>query len=682
VSARSSSETPATADPEFLRLFATEAEERLAHLSCDLLALEAGGDNADLVASMFREAHNLKGAAAVVGLPDLASLAHAVEDALDGLRRGERQPDGTFSDAVLAAIDAFGAMLPEAIEGVDVSERATEVARTLSERSTPDAPAEPPTAPAGDPRPTAGRRGRADESLRVPLSRLDELSRLAGEAETARLRVGTLVRESMHDDPETIDGFRDLGRSLAALQDETLLARMVPLSSIAGSLQRAVRDVARTGGKRVRWEVRGEETELDRRVLERLVDPLLHLVRNAVDHGIEPPEERERAGKQAEGHVALHAMQLGSDIVVTVTDDGAGIDLARVRDEAAKTDPGARSLSDEDATALVFRPGLTTTMRASEVSGRGVGLDVVRTELDAVRGRVEVRSVAGAGTEFRIAVPITLSVVPSLVVIAEGQRFAIPMRSVVATVGRGDPRATVGGRPHVWHGERVVPETRLATVLGLAVDDGGPRPSVILTGLTSRHAFAVDGFDGQRDVVLKGLGRLMPRLDVVAGAGIEPDGTILLVLDAGGLIDRGRTHGTPVHADLDERPPAGNRAAILVVDDALTVRELQRSILERAGYDVRTAVDGAEAMARLAEEPVDLVLTDIEMPNLDGFGLVEAIRAHESLSTIPVVLLTTRSDDASRRRGLDAGADGYIVKADFDGASLVAAVERLLGVRG
>ena len=520
----------------------------------------------------------------------------------------------------------------------------------------------------------------------MPLTRLDELARLSGEASTARLRVGQLLHEDFGTDPEAIDSFRDLGRSIGALQDEAIRSRMVPFSTIAGVLQRAVREVARRSGKQVRWDLRGGDTEIDGRVLDHLADPLLHLVRNAVDHGVELPDDRVAIGKPPHASVSLHAMHLGADVVITVTDDGAGIDLDAVRAAAARTTPSATSTSDDEAINLIFESGLSTAAQPNDVSGRGVGMDVVRTQLRSVRGRIEVRSWPGTGTEFTISVPITLSIAPSLVVRVGDRGYALPMRSVVSLIGANEPREDVSGRSHVWVEGKIVPEYSLATTLGLAGVDDRPRPSVVLAGLTRLRAFSVDGFDGQRDVVVKSLSQMIPPLDLVAGASVDPDGSILLVLDPAGLVDRERRGHRPA-ANEDERPHAADEMnaprhrSILVVDDALTVRELERSILERAGYEVRTANDGQDALARLAEAPADLVLTDLEMPNMDGFALVEAIRAHDTLSTIPVVILTTRADDASRRRGLDVGADGYVIKSNFDGASLIGVVERLLGTR-
>jgi len=515
--------------------------------------------------------------------------------------------------------------------------------------------------------------------VRVPLSRLDEVVRLVGESAAAHLRVGRLLGEHLGVDPGTVDEVRELSRVLNELQELTMRARMVPVVTITDVLQRAVRDVARATGKSVRWEVRGEDTELDRGVLQQLADPLLHIVRNAVDHGIETPAERHASGKPEQGTIRFHAMQIGSEVILTVSDDGRGIDVDRVRAEALVHTPEAASLSDEEALYLIFRSGVSTADYVTDISGRGVGLDVVRNNVDAVRGRIEIRNELHQGTEFRVIVPITLAVLPCLLVRAGGRRHAIPMHSISVAQAEGGEESSAGS-PVVWHGSQALPLSSLGETLGLPPDEHGP--VVVVTGLTRRHAFRVEELLGQRDVVVKGLSRLLPRLDALAGASVEPDGSILLVLDVPGLIDlarRGRGRARASAFARQSAPAGTHRAKILVVDDAMTVRELQRSILERAGYVVITAVDGVDGLARLAEGAVDLVLTDVEMPRLDGFGLTEAIRAHASLANVPVLILTSRSSEEDRQRGLLAGADGYIVKSAFDEMSLLSAVERLLG---
>ena len=758
---------------DFQRLFAMEAEGRLDTLVDELLELEKGGATPEVVASLFREAHTIKGGAAVVGMPHVARVAHALEDLLEEVRRERRGVDTALIDAVLAGVDAIRTLIPLAVAGQEhekvafdaeqrlriavggppvVDDKAAAgpdvtapaaapgeaagsgsgapggwcfrpetAARPAAPGATPSvrasaapdvtvpapsaaapppvAPAAPPPAPArehhagdgsveahGAADGAAGHaepaRATATEMLQIPVHRIDELVRLIGEASAATLRLGSALLERLERDPSGLTEYRDLVRSLNELQELALHARMIPVMSLAPRLRRAVRDLARETGKEVRFETRGDDAEIDRGVLERLADPLLHLVRNAVDHGVESADERRQKGKPAEGTIRLHAMQLGSEVVIAVSDDGRGIDVARVRETAGRTDRSAIEMDDEAALYLIFRSGLTTATKVTGVSGRGVGLDAVRASLNAVRGRIEVRSDPGMGTEFRIAVPITMATLRCLVIKAGGQAFAIPLHSVRAVLP-SQPSATVGGRAMTMLDGRPVPISSLSAVLGTG--NGAVGPAVVLAGLTRSHAFTVDDLVDQRDVVVKGLGELVPRLPAVAGAGVQPDGSILLVLEAAGLIERARRMDNGDRSQEaaggggHEEPVPHRAASILVVDDALTVRELQRSIFENAGYRVRVAVNGEEALAEISHERPDLVLTDVQMPRMDGFELTEAIRKQPSLASLPVIILTSRGSDEDRRRGLECGADGYIVKSGFDQSALLSAVERLLG---
>ena len=774
------------ADGDFQRLFATEAEGRLDTLVDELLELERGGANPELVASLFREAHTIKGGAAVVGMPHVARVAHALEDLLEEVRRERRGVDAALIDAVLAGVDAIRSLIPLAVAGEDHERAAFEAEQRLriavggplaagddwgaepapvaaaatpavpvvpaspdappvsappaglsglrrgaAARPAPEAapgpPAPPPAPPeppfpeppppapspvavgatgsepgadrdavAPPPDPVAGQtaspaavpghaepaRATAAEMVQIPVHRIDDLVRLIGEASAATLRLGSALLERLERDPSGLTEYRDLVRSLNELQELALRARMIPVMSLAPRLRRAVRDLARETGKEVRFETRGEDAEIDRGVLERLADPLLHLVRNAVDHGIEFPDERRLRGKPMEGIVRLHAMQLGSEVVIAVSDDGRGIDVAKVREAAGSADHSAMEMDDEAALYLIFRSGLSTATKVTGVSGRGVGLDAVRASLNAVRGRIEVRSDPGLGTEFRIAVPITMATLRCLVINSAGQAYAIPLHSVRGVLPP-QPSATVGGRAMTMVEGRPVPISSLASVLGTG--DGVEGPSVVVAGLTRSHAFKVDDLVDQRDVVVKGLGELIPRLPAVAGAGVQPDGSILLVLEAAGLIERARRMDSgdrsleAAEGGRREAPVARRTASILVVDDALTVRELQRSIFENAGYRVAVATNGEEALTLISEERPDLVLTDVQMPRMDGFQLTEAIRAQPALASVPVIILTSRGSDEDRRRGLECGADGYIVKSGFDQSALLSAVEHLLG---
>ena len=631
-------------EARFRAMFAEEAEGRLATLSELLLELERDGGDRELLSSIFREAHTLKGGAAVVGLDEVMRVAHAMEEVLEGLRSGNATATQGLVDALLGAVDGIRELLPAVLAGED---RAVEAGALVVALQAPPSGSQQATAPPPDPPPAVPappvRRGRR-KTIRLPTERLDELVRLVGEASAAALRVGRLVTDQLGAEPAGVPELHELTRALESLQERTLQACMVPFGTIAEPLRRAARDLARSLGKSVELELRGQETELDRGVLEQVADPLLHLVRNAIDHGIEPPGARLAAGKPAQGTVRVHAMQVGSEVVVTVADDGRGIDLGRVRERAGASGDSLEGVGDAEALYAIFRSGLSTAATVSEVSGRGVGLDVVRTSLAAVRGRVEVHSEPGAGSEFRLSVPITLAVLPCLVVETAGRRLAIPMHSVVSAEAAGWAEDWVEGQVVIRVRDQILPVSDLAVTLDGATPADAPagdRPAVVVASMTRRHAFRVDALLGQRNLVVKDLGRLLPRLNLLAGAALEPDGSILLVLDVSGLVDRARWMRSVARSAADPRAGATAPAAlptpagppsVLVVDDITVVRELERSILEEAGYRVRTAGDGREALAALAGELPDLVVTDVDMPNLDGLELTRAIRADRALA--------------------------------------------------
>ena len=674
------------------RLFAQEADGRLAQLGQLLLQLEQPGDEETLIRSIFRELHTLKGSSAVAGLDDVSRIAHDLEELVDTLRVGGRPVTSEVIDTLLRGADQLSTTINTAQKGSRVTDPAEAAPRTGDGTHPPQATALQPSAshlvsaPNGDPpstsSPTNLRRAEGSPAgvIMVPLERLEELTRLVGETASAHLRMGRMLKDRFKIDPATCTEFNELSRPLNDLQDRAMRTQMVPVSTITDQLHRAVRDLSRAQGKNVRWEARGTDTELDRGVLHQLFDSLVHLVRNAVDHGIELPEERQRAGKQAQATVRLRAMQLGSEVIIAVSDDGRGIDVVSVTDEADRRGIDTEGMAEQELLGLTFHAGLSTTPFVTDVSGRGVGLDVVRSNIESAHGRVEVRSEFGAGTEFRIVVPITTAVLRCLLVEAGGQSFALPFHRVLLTQA-DEPAAAAHaeGRPVIRVDGHAIPVQVLAETLDLSAGRVTKGPLVVLADTARRHAFQVDRLIGQRDVVIKALDPLLPHLPAVAGASVEPDGSILVVLDPPGLIHRARqaSRATGLKEPIEGSP--ASRRSILVVDDALTIRELQRSILERAGFDVRVAVDGDQALSALAEAPSDLVLTDIEMPNMDGFALTEAIRAHPTLANIPVLILSSRSSASDRQRGLDVGADGYIQKSGFDEASLLTAVNRLLG---
>ena len=414
--------------------------------------------------------------------------------------------------------------------------------------SGPAVGAPPPAAAATAPAPAEA----AERSVPVGLERLDGLVSLTGEAVAAQLQLTHLLREHIAGDAAAQAAALRLRRALSGVQGATMRMRMTPLESIAGNLHRVARDVARATGKEVDYSLSGERVELDCAVLDGLRDPLLHLVRNAVAHGLEAPAVREAGGKPRRGTVTVTAERRGPEILLTVADDGGGLDLDALR--AAAGEPG---LNDRDAAALVFRAGLSTVGAVTDVSGRGVGLDAVRTAVEHLRGRVDVHTITGAGCRFVVAVPLTLAVMACVMVEASGQRYHVPTHATVAIVGDG-AAATVAleGGAALWVAEEIVPLSSLATVIGGPGDAAHAGPAVVLEGAGGlRHAFQVDAALGQRHVTVKELRGVIPRSRLVAGASVEADGTVVLVLDASALVEEagGRRSRSPTPT---QAPPA------------------------------------------------------------------------------------------------------------------------------
>jgi two-component system chemotaxis sensor kinase CheA len=493
-------------------------------------------------------------------------------------------------------------------------------------------------------------------------------------------------------------GMNSLARSFASdygrlalltddLQDGVRRLRMLPIGTLFGLFPRMVRDLARERSKEVGLQVEGADTEVDRQVLEAMKDPLIHLLRNAVGHGIEPPDQRGAAGKPRRGTVRLRAARRGNTIVLTVADDGAGIDLKAVQRAAVErgllTAQEVAGLGERETVQLIFVSGLSTLPEVTDLSGRGVGLDVVRENLERLRGLIEVDTAQGQGTTFTLTLPLTMATSQVLLVEVAGQTVALPTTSVerilqvdVTSVGR------IEGRPAIRSDGRPLPLVSLARVLELPGAEAplapGQKISVVVLGLVEeRVAFQVDGLQVTQEVVIKSLGRQLRRVRNVAGATILGTGQVVMILNVADLIKsalRGSSVAAPLPVELGEAP----RRQVLVVDDSITTRTLEKNILESAGYQVLVAADGEEAWALVQGEPLDAVVADVDMPGMDGFALTEKVKRHERFKGLPVVLVTALETPQDRIRGLEAGADAYIGKGTFDQLELLETIERLI----
>jgi chemotaxis protein histidine kinase CheA len=474
---------------------------------------------------------------------------------------------------------------------------------------------------------------------------------------------------------------------MALVRDGAMGLAMVPVRRVFAALPRILRDVAQATGKDVRLVTTGEDVELDKQVLDGVADALKHLVINAVDHGCEDAVTRIAAGKPEQAVVTVSARSVGGTVVLEVSDDGAGVDEDAVRVKATQLGliSSDSNLSGPALLNLLFTPAFTTSDAVTETSGRGVGLDVVRDAVEELGGAVEVRSEPGAGTAFVLTLPITLGVLRCLVARVGDERYAVPVPGVVESISLRDAEVhTLAGASVVVRHGVSVPLLDLGAALGAPRNAGDiPRAALLVRHASSQVAWAVDRLEGESELVVKDLGSFLGRIPSIAGATIDGDGSVVCLLDLRELADK--AIGTPVAgvaAPAQRKPAAavkGRKPRVLVVEDSVGVRELERVILEGAGYQVETAVDGLDGASRLRDDPADLVLSDIEMPGMDGFDLTRTIRRTKGWENVPVIIMTSRGEDTARQAGLDAGASAYLLKNEFDQEQLVQTVRRLVG---
>jgi chemotaxis protein histidine kinase CheA len=500
-----------------------------------------------------------------------------------------------------------------------------------------------------------------------------------GESALALSRLLTVGEQLATTTRELREVADDAHGRLTQVRDGAMGLAMVPVRRVVAGLPRVVRDVAATAGKDVRLVLVGEDVELDKQVLDGVSDALKHLVVNAVDHGCEQTVDRIAAGKPAQSTVTVSARAAGGTVVIDVADDGAGVDEDAVRAAAISRGVLAAdsTLSGSALLDVLFTPAFSTLSRVTESSGRGIGLDVVRASVEGLGGTVELHTQPGAGTTFTLTVPVTLGVLHCLIACVGDERYALPVPGIVESISLKDvPVHSLAGQPVVMRHGQTVPLLDLGAALGVA-GDRDCRAAIVVRHGDRQAAWAVDRLDGEREVVVKDLGPFLGRLPLVTGATIDGDGTVVCLVDLRELgVDAGAVVRsqpvTPVETPTD-------RPRVLVVEDSVGVRELERVILEGAGYEVLTAVDGADGVAKLAERPADLVLSDVEMPGMDGFALTRTIRRTKGWEHVPVVIMTSRGSEEDQRAGLDAGASAYLLKTEFDQDQLVETVRRLVG---
>ncbi|WP_296248576.1 hybrid sensor histidine kinase/response regulator [Pseudomonas sp. UBA4194] len=479
------------------------------------------------------------------------------------------------------------------------------------------------------------------------------------------------------------------GQRAQLLYDTALACRMRPFADVLGGQERMVRDLGRSLGKQVRLEIEGDKTQVDRDVLEKLEAPLTHLLRNAVDHGIESPEQRLLAGKPAEGRVLLRASHQAGLLVLELSDDGGGVDLDALRRtivqrglSAADT---AAQLSEEELLSFLFLPGFSMRDTVTEVSGRGVGLDAVLHLIRQLRGSVDLYQTAGQGSRFHIEVPLTLSVVRSLAVEVGGEAYAFPLAHIEHTMDLpAEAIVQLEGRQHFWFQDRHVGLVAAHQLLQRPASQGSEAALkvVVIRERDAMYGVAVERFIGERTLVVLPLDARLGKVQDISAGALLDDGSVVLIIDVEDMfrsVEKLLNTGRLERIDKRNRQAEVARKRVLVVDDSLTVRELQRKLLSNRGYDVAVAVDGMDGWNALRSESFDLLITDIDMPRMDGIELVTLLRRDSRLQSLPVMVVSYKDREEDRRRGLDAGADYYLAKASFHDDALLDAVVELIG---
>lgn len=529
---------------------------------------------------------------------------------------------------------------------------------------------------------------RALEELNVHLKE-HALSLQAEEALNDARRLLAETQQLLAQKTAEMDEFAwQAGQRAQVLYDTALACRMRPFADVLSGQARMVRDLGRSLGKQVRLEIEGDKTQVDRDVLERLEAPLTHLLRNAVDHGIESPEQRVLAGKPAEGLIRLRASHQAGLLVLELADDGAGVDLERVRrsvvERGLSPEQTAANLSEEELLTFLFLPGFSLRDTVTEVSGRGVGLDAVQHMVRQLRGAVVLEQTAGEGSRFHLEVPLTLSVVRSLVVEVGGEAYAFPLAHIERMCDLApEDIVQVEGRQHFWHERRHVGLVAASQLLNRPASQSSSQALkvVVIREREAIYGVAVERFIGERTLVVLPLDERLGKIQDISAGALLDDGSVVLIVDVEDLLrsvdkllDTGRLERI-ARQNQTQTP----RKRILVVDDSLTVRELQRKLLLNRGYDVAVAVDGMDGWNALRAEDFDLLITDIDMPRMDGIELVSLLRRDNRLQSLPVMVVSYKDREEDRRRGLDAGADYYLAKASFHDDALLDAVVELIG---
>ncbi|MGZ3512447.1 MAG: hybrid sensor histidine kinase/response regulator [Thermodesulfobacteriota bacterium] len=735
---------------DLIAIFKAETEDHLVTLENGLVKLEKDPDDLELARSLNREVHTLKGAARVFGFSEIQEVAHRIEDIFEKVVSKSSVFSSLMAERIFKGLDAIRTIMEKIVQEREIDVDVSDVCRKLetciagnldrtgsepNKEEKKDGQALTPVKEGTSP-PV-----QRDEYIRVPLSRVDKLLYLVGEMVIHRMkssakvdqakRLSKLCREvqksivnlseAMKKDhsPQNAEMTKWLSHCAAQtqkLREHTLRlydqvsmesfhldpiidelqtrikeVKMLPLSTIFEGFPRMLRDIASQQGKEVNLVISGEETELDKKVMEGIRTSLIHLLRNCIDHGIEEPEMRTALGKPAYGTINVSASHEGDNVVITVEDDGRGLDIDQIKQTALKrrvtSIDDLEGMTDKEVFNLIFMNGYSTSPIVTDVSGRGMGLDIVKRDITHLKGRVILDTKKNSGTKFTLVLPLTIAIIHVLLAKVREMLFAFPISSISETVKVNmEDLSSVGGRMAFSFHDQSTPLVWLGEVLGLPHSGEKEEekakettPVVIVSSIDRRVGFMVDDIVGDEEVFVKSLGKHLGKVRNVSGAMVMATGEVAVVLDIEDLMDHSALSVQTVTGEKKAPTRKQKEKRILVVEDAFSTRELEKSILETHGYLVDTAVDGLDALERITGNKYDLILSDIEMPRMDGFELCRTLKKNDGYKEIPFVMVTARQKEEDKRRGMEVGAAAYIVKSGFEQTNLLDTIERLVG---
>lgn len=739
-------------DPEIFKqlieTFKTELEEQLQVITNGILSLEKNdlddSKRVKTIASIFRAAHSIKGAARSLGITDPGEIAHQVESLFSAIQRNEIILSSDIIDLCLEAVDKMRMAMqsyldkkPLSFDLPDILQRLGQVdkSKPLSTVPLPDQKKEKKTPDATQPLSTELT---GHETIRVSLAHIDRVSALMEEMQVNKIAIDDHYTElskltakinhfshvfkqllfsvrnnQVKEENENIkqlyysgsDSFseiyqfanqlhknmrnriNELTTLSNSLQEEVRLLRLVPIENLLITFPRYLRDISHELNKEIELNITGGEVKIDKMVLEGLKDPLIHLLRNAVDHGIENGAERLASGKSESGHISIDIREEGNQILISVTDDGAGIDAKKIADTAIRkniiSSSELETMNENEILELIFRPGFSTREIITDVSGRGVGLDVVKTNLVPLKGQVGIKTDVGKGTTFYLRVPLTLTSERGLLLCSGGEVFVIPTHYVerVLAVNVNEIFEIEASQAVMLDGHPLLLRS-LASVLDLDKKESFLQdqfPVVVIRKDWQVVAFLVDEIIGEREIVIKPLQEPLSNVPTIAGGTLSGSGHVIIVLNPLDLINQALHSGRMESISFsDEAPAAVMRPRILVVDDSITTRTLEKNILESKNYEVTVAVNGKEAWDLLQKQKFSLLITDVSMPIMDGFTLTDQIKKNEKMRGLPVIIVTSLGSDAEKKRGIEVGADAYIIKSEFESGALLEVVAQLV----